>query len=448
MARLRCSFCDKPEADVRHLVAGPGKVTICDECVDVAAEVARVGIEFDGSVLVTGIGELVTNDPNVPGLCGIIDDAALAVRDGLVRWAGPESALPDRYRELPTLRCGGRAVIPGFVDAHTHAVFGGERSGEFELRLQGTSYAEIAARGGGIKSTVAATRATPAERLRREAAVRFATMLRHGTTTAEVKSGYGLETATERSILEVVADLDADLPIDLVPTFLGAHAVPAGMDRGDYVDLIIEEMLAVCAPLADYCDVFCDVGAFTPDEARAILEAAAGHGLGARLHANQLAAGGGARLAADLGAVSADHLDHLSRPEARLLAEAGVVAVVLPGASYSLRTGHAPARMLWEEGVTVAVATDCNPGTSYVESMQIVVSLAAVEMGLTPAQAVWSATRGGALALEQPNKGWLGRGAVADFVVLDAPSPVHLAYRPGTNLAWRVFKDGAQVAYR
>ena len=402
-------------------------------------------MEHDGDILLTGIGELVTNDTQVAGLLGLLDHAALAVERGTVRWAGPEASLPDRYRELPTVECEGRAVLPGFVDAHTHAVFGGERSDEFEMRLQGASYEQIAEQGGGIRSTVTATRATPAERLRSEAAARLETMLEHGTTTVEIKSGYGLDTASERTILEVINRLDSELPLDIVATFLGAHAVPAGIDRAGYVELIVEEMLAVCAPLATYCDVFCDEGAFTVAEAKAILTAAADHGLGLRIHANQLGPGAAADLAANLRAVSADHLDHITRGQARRLAEAGTAAVVLPGASYSLRTQHAPARMLWEEGAMVAIATDCNPGTSYVESMQIIISLAAVEMGLTPAQAVWSATRGGALALQQTDKGWLGRGAVADLIILDAPSANHLAYRPGGNLAWKVFKDGAQV---
>ncbi len=399
-------------------------------------------------LLLTGISELVSNTPGAPDVVGAVSDAALAVRGRRVAWAGPAADLPADLRSLPVADCGGRAVIPGFVDAHTHLVFAGDRSGEFARRLAGATYEEITAAGGGINATVAATRGAQSDDLLAGAAGRAARLLAGGTTTIEVKSGYGLDTETERTMLRTVAEVAARVDVDMVPTFLGAHLVPVDhrADRQRYLNLVIDEMLPACAPYARYCDVFCDGAAFTVDETRRVLAAAAAHGLGARLHAEQLAHTGGAALAAELGAASADHLDHATPEDAAALAASGTVAVLLPAASYALRQPQAPGRMLWDAGVAVALATDLNPGTSYTEGMGLVISLACVEMGLTPAEAVWAATRGGALAVEEPDKGWLGPGARADFVLLDAPSYRHLPYRPASNLAAAVVKDGRLVA--
>ncbi len=396
-------------------------------------------------LLLTNVGELVTNAADAADVVGAVPDATVAIRGRRVVWVGPQGELPAAHRDLSAFDCEGRAVVPGFVDAHTHLVFDGERSGEFARRLAGASYEEITAAGGGIHATVAATRAAGFDTLVAGATSRVQRLVAAGTTTVEVKSGYGLDVASEQAMLRVVDAVAARVDADLVPTFLGAHVAPAGAGRADYVDLVVEEMLPACAPLARYCDVFCDGPAFTAAEARRILTAAAGHGLGARLHAEQLGHTGGAALAAELGAASADHLDHATPADAAALAAAGTVAVLLPAASYALRSPQAPARMLWDAGVTVALATDLNPGTSYTEGMGLVISLACVAMGLTPAEAVWAATRGGALALEELDKGWVGPGARADLVVLDAPSYVHLAYRPATNLAWAVLKDGRMV---
>jgi imidazolonepropionase len=228
----------------------------------------------------------------------------------------------------------------------------------------------------------------------------------------------------------------------VVPTFLGAHVPDKGMDRAEYVDLVVDEMLPACAPLAEWCDVFCDRGAFSVDDARRILQAARRHDLGARLHAEQLAHTGAAALAAEVGAASADHLDHVTVEDADALRHAGVVATLLPAASFSMRSSQAPGRMLWDAGVTVALATDCNPGTSNVESMSFVVALACLEMGLTPEEAVWAATLGGALSLRLDDRGAMKPGALADLVILDAPSYLHIPYRPGTDLTWKVIKRG------
>lgn len=391
-------------------------------------------------LLLTGIGSLTTNDgPPTSG-------AAIAIEKGVVTYAGTEDDAPlqDGGQRI---ECEGRAVVPGFVDAHTHLVFAGERSDEFARRLAGESYASIAAAGGGILSTVTATRSASEDELFELARDRAVRMLRSGTTTLEVKSGYGLDVATERSILSVGRRLGEELPVTVKTTLLGAHAIPPefASDREGYIDLIVDEMIPGLCDLADYCDVFVEEGVFEVEEARRVFTAGMEYGLRPRVHACQLAPGAGAQLAAELEAASADHLDHATREDAEALAAAGVTAVLLPGASYTLRGRHAPARALWDAGCTVALATDCNPGTSYLEGMGLVISLAVVEMGLTPEEAVWAATRGGALSLGLDDQGRLGPGARADLVILDAPSPAHLAYRPATNLAWRVVSGGKDV---
>ncbi|NNC93419.1 MAG: imidazolonepropionase [Acidimicrobiia bacterium] len=398
-------------------------------------------------LLLTGIGELVTNDPDRDGLLGVVSDAAVAIKAGRVAWVGPEAGVLREFRELPELDCAGRAVIPGFVDSHTHLVFGGNRAGEFARRVRGESYEEIMAAGGGIMSTVAATRTTDTSTLIDDAVRRAQRMLGTGTTTVEVKSGYGLEPATELRMLEVANSVPDYVPIDVVATFLGAHVVPAEYrdDRESYVRLIIDEMLPAVGALATFCDVFCDEGAFTVDEARIILTAAAEHGLQARLHANQLGHSGGAALAAELGAVTADHLDHLTDGDIDGLLAAGTVAVLFPTVSLSLRLDPPPARALWDAGVPVAIATDCNPGTSYVENMQLVIALATLSAGLTPEEALWAATRGGARALRLEDRGWTKPGAAADLVMLEADSYLEIPYRPGTDLVRVVIKGGKAV---
>ena len=449
MARLlRCSFCGRREDQVRRIVAGPHRVGICDECVELAREVALPSSSpATGDLLLTGIGELVTNDPHRAGQLGLIEGAAVAVRHGTVVWAGLEPDLPARYRGLPGFDCEGRAVMPGFVDPHTHLVFAGERSSEFASRLAGASYLEIQQAGGGIAATVAATRGASYNDLVAAAMGRASTMLEHGTTTVEIKSGYGLDVETEIRCLEVAREIGDTLPIDVVTTFLGAHQVPAEFvaDRSGYLDQIEHEMLPVVSRLASYCDVFCDRGAFTVDEARRVLEAGRRYGLRPRLHANQLGDTGGVELAAAIGAVSADHLEYADSHQAGALAAAGVVAVLCPTVSWSMQAPQAPGALLWDRGVVVALATDCNPGTSYVESMQLVIAVACLEMGLRLEEAVWSATRGGALALEETDKGRIVPGAIADLLILEADSYRHLVYRPDANLVRTVIKQGDSV---
>jgi imidazolonepropionase len=328
----------------------------------------------------------------------------------------------------------GGTVLPGFVDSHTHLVFGGDRAKEFEARLAGKPYAA-----GGIRATVAATRALATAQLRVRATRLAAEALRSGTTTLEIKSGYGLTVADELRSLEVAATLTAHR------TFLGAHVVPDDMDSAAYVDLVTGPMLDAVAGVATAIDAFCEEGAFDEDECRSVLTAGAARGLGVHVHANQLRPGPGVQLAAELGALSADHCTHVTDDDVEALCDAGVVAVLVPAAEFSTRSPYAPARTLLDAGVTVALATDCNPGTSFTTSMPFVIAIACRELGMTPLEAVLAATLGGAAALRQRDIGHLRLGARADLVVLDAPSPTHLAYRPGVDLVRHVLRGGEVV---
>ena len=363
---------------------------------------------------------------------------AVHLAGGRVRAVVPEADLSPSggAADVAELDAAGRAVIPGFVDAHTHLVFAGDRAAEFAARLEGRPY-----EAGGIMATVAATRAASFEALVDTTVSRADACLAGGTTTIEVKSGYGLDTVTERRLLEVVAAAGERTAAELVPTFLGAHLAP----EPGYVDLVVEEMLPACAGLAVSCDAFCDEGALTVDEARRVLEAGRRHGLAPRLHAEELAHTGGALLAAEVGCVSADHLVHATPDDARSLAAAGVVAVLLPATSFSLRSAYAPATMLRDAGVTLALATDCNPGTSYTTSMPFVVALACSAYGLPVDEGVRAATEGGARALGRADVGHLRPGGAGDLVVLDAESWVDLAYRPGAPLVAEVVKGGRVV---
>jgi imidazolonepropionase len=383
------------------------------------------------TTVLTGIGELVTNDPALgAGPLGTLEHAALVLDAGRVVWAGPAGAAPAADERVDL---GGRAVIPGFVDAHAHLVFGGDRAAEFAARMAGTGYAA-----GGIATTVAATRASSDEELLAGAARLVAEMLRQGTTTVEIKSGYGLTVRDEARCLAVAGTLTQET------TFLGAHVVAPELtdDPARYLELVCGEMLAACAPHARWIDVFCERGAFDADAARAVLRAGAARGLLPRLHANQLGPGPGAQVAAEVGAASADHCTHLSADDVAALRDAGVVATLLPGAEFSTRSPYPDARALIDAGVVVAIATDCNPGSSYTSSMPFCIALAVREMRMTPAEALWSATAGGAASLRRGDIGALSPGMRADLVVLDAPSHVHLAYRPGVPLVRSVIKDG------
>jgi imidazolonepropionase len=378
------------------------------------------------STLVTGIAELVTNDPSVgTGPLGLVPDAAIVVADGAVAWVGPSDTAPAADERIDV---GGRAVIPGFVDSHAHLVFAGDRAAEFEARMSGARYD-----GGGIGTTVAATRAASDEALRGRLRGLVAEMRAQGTTTVEVKSGYGLTVEDEARALRLAAEVTPET------TFLGAHVVPAEYAgrTDDYVALVTGPMLAACAPHARWIDVFCEPAsphAFDGDEARTVLAAGRAAGLDVRVHANQLSAGPGVRLAVELGAASADHCTHLTEADVDALSGGSTVATLLPGVEFSTRSPYPDARRLLAAGVTVALATDCNPGSCFTSSMAFCVALAVREMRMTPAEAVWAATAGGAAALRRTDVGHLRPGARADLAVLDAPSYRHLAYRPGVPI--------------
>jgi len=375
----------------------------------------------DTTTLLTNIGELVTNDPSRDGTpLGIVCGAALVTDGSRILWAGRAADAPptDIARDV-----GGRAVIPGFVDSHAHLVFAGDRSAEFEARMSGKPYAA-----GGIRTTVAATRAATDEELTAQVARHVTEMRRQGTTTVEIKSGYGLTSHDEARALVIAGQFTGET------TYLGAHVVPEGVEPGEYVDLVTGAMLERCAPHARWVDVFCEKGAFDADQARAILQAGKAKGLLPRIHANQLGHGPGITVACEVGAASADHCTYATDEDLANLREAGVVATLLPGVEFSTRSPYPDGRRFIDAGVTVAIATDCNPGSCYTSSVPFCIAVAVRDMHLTPAEALWAATAGSAQALRRDDIGRLGSGARADYVVLEAPSFLHLAYRPGVPL--------------
>ncbi|MER5440994.1 imidazolonepropionase [Streptomyces sp. NPDC002790] len=384
---------------------------------------------------ITNIGTLVTNDPTLgEGPLGQLHNAAIVIENGKIAWTGPTTKAPAADT---THDAAGRAVIPGFVDSHSHLVFAGDRTAEFNARMSGQSYSA-----GGIRTTVAATRAATDESLEANLKHHLAEALRQGTTTFETKSGYGLTVQDEERALRI-----ASAHTDEV-TYLGAHIVSPDYadDPAAYVDLVTGDMLDACAPHARWVDVFCEKGAFDGDQARAILVAGKAKGLLPRIHANQLSYGPGVQLAVELDAASADHCTHLTDADVDALANGNTVATLLPGAEFSTRAEWPNARRLLDAGATVALSTDCNPGSSYTSSVPFCIALAVRDMGMTPDEALWSATAGGAKALRRTDVGHLSPGARADLTFLDAPSHVHFAYRPGVPLVSEVWRAGARAA--
>jgi imidazolonepropionase len=371
------------------------------------------------TVVVDDIGLLVTNDESLgEGALGLVRDAAVVIEDGRVAAIEGTGAAADERIDAE-----GRCVIPGFVDSHTHLVFAGDRGDEFAARMAGASYAA-----GGIRVTTDATRAASTEELTRLAAQRRDEALRAGITHLEIKSGYGLDVETERRSCEVAARFTDDV------TFLGAHVVPAGTDPDEYVELVTGAMLDACAPLARWIDVFCEEGAFDGEQSRAVLEAGRASGLGLRVHGNQLGPGPGAQLAVELGAASVDHCTYLTDDDIDALAQGATVATFLPATDFSTRQSYPDARRVLDAGATVAIATNCNPGSSYTTSMAFCLALAVRDLNMTTEEALLAATRGGAQALRRTDVGHLAPGARADLAILAAPSYTHLVYRPGVPL--------------
>jgi imidazolonepropionase len=410
---------------------------------------------------VTNIGQLLTlaGPPGPRRGAGarelaIVDGGAVAAAGGLVLAAGLEAGVLSSVEIGPDtveVDAGGAVVTPGLIDPHTHAVFAATRENEFAMRVSGSTYEEIAEAGGGIRSSVRSLRDAEPETLLERGAATLNRMLAHGTTSVEVKSGYGLSTDSELKMLRVIRDLGSSHVMDVVPTFLGAHEFPDEWreDREGYVDLLVGEMIPAVAAegLAVFCDVFCEKGVFTVEQSRRVLEAARRHGMEPKLHADELNAGGGAELAAELGAVSADHLVCASDEGIRAMAEAGVVAVLLPGTTLSLgRADYARARKMLEEGVPVALATDCNPGSSMTESMQIIMSLAAMSLRMTPEEVLVAATVNAACACGLEGAGSVRPGAACDVVVWEVDDHRAIPYHYGVNLVKAVVKRGEVVA--
>ncbi|MEE1826521.1 imidazolonepropionase [Streptomyces sp. BE20] len=385
------------------------------------------------STLITGIGSLVTNDPaHGTGPLGLLTDAAVVIDGATVAWVGPAAEAPAADERFDAA---GRALLPGYVDSHAHLVFAGDRTAEFNARMSGQSYTA-----GGIRTTVAATRAAADAELDANLARLVREALRQGTTTVECKSGYGLTVADEARALRIASSYTPET------TYLGAHVVAPeyAEDPAGYVDLVTGPMLDACAPYARWVDVFCEKGAFDGDQARAILTAGIERGLTPRVHANQLTYGPGVQLAVELGAASADHCTHLTDEDVAALAGSATVATLLPGAEFSTRAVYPDARRLLDAGAVVALSTDCNPGSSFTSSMAFCIAVAVREMGMTPDEAVWAATAGGARALRRSDVGTVRVGTRADLQLLEAPSPVHLAYRPGVPLTAAVWRAGVR----
>jgi imidazolonepropionase len=388
---------------------------------------------------------------------GIIEDGLVAIEDDKIVAVGKTSELKPKLKFLPhtkVIDAQNQVVMPGFVDCHTHLVYGGSREDEFEMRASGATYQEIAAQGGGIRSTVKATRKASKEVLKRDAMKRLDRMLMWGTTTVEAKSGYGLETKSEIKQLEVIKELNDLQAVEVVPTFMGAHEFPeefrdqGTIDREGYVKLICEEMIPKVAEvkLAEFCDVFCDQGVFTPDEAIKILETASNYGMYPKIHADELASVGAAEVAGKVHAVSAEHLLYPSQTGLELMKQAGTIAVLLPGTSLTIKKNYAPARKMIEMGIPVALATDVNPGSCTIENMPFIIGLACLYLGMTPAEAICAATYNAACAVKRGDKiGSIEEGKQADLLIMDIPNYRYIPYHYAVNYVKTVVKKGRIV---
>jgi len=384
---------------------------------------------------------------------GVLENASVLIENGVIAWIGNASDFTNTLQpDADTLDGSSYVALPGFVDAHTHALFGGSRENEFALRSEGKTYQDIAAQGGGILSTVKATRAATKKELKKAASKRLDAMMKHGTTTVEIKSGYGLSEESEIKMLEAITELADEHFISIRSTFLGAHALPPEFKdrRTEYIDLLCNRMMPYIAKrrLAQFCDVFCEVGYFSVEESRKILEQARTHGLALKLHADEFNSIGGTQLAAQLQAASVDHLEHISDDAIAVLRQGKTVAVLLPGVSFFLRNPYAPARKLIDAGVPVAIASDFNPGSCMSFSMPLMMTIACTQMSITPEEAITSATLNGAAAMGVSDQvGSIEVGKRADIVLYDIPHYRYLAYHFGTNLAAKIIKNGTILEF-
>jgi imidazolonepropionase len=385
------------------------------------------------STLLNNAKQIVTNSTGKPYEIDVVEDASLLFEDGLIKWIGNAAQAPKADK---TIDCTNKVVIPGFVDSHTHLIFGGDRSAEFAARMAGESYSA-----GGINFTVEKTRTASDAELRANAAGLIAEMYSSGTTHFEIKSGYGLTLEDEIRSLKIAREFTEDV------TLMAAHVVPKEFEsnRQGYIDLIINEMLPAAKGIAKFVDVFCETGAFTVDESREILAAARELGFERKIHANQLGQSDSIKLALEINAVSADHVTHFTDEDVKDLADSAIVATLLPATEFSTNSPYPDAKRLINAGLKVAIATNCNPGSSFTTSMPFCIAVAVREMNFSIEEALWSATKGGALALGDNSRGSLQVGGTADFAILDAPSYVHLAYRPGVNLVNATYKNGEVV---
>ncbi len=441
-----CSFCGTRAEEARNLVLGEAGAAICDACVDLAVDLVREQTTPIGDMVLDNIGAMATNNRRFPGLLGLVTDAAVAIRDGRVVWAGPSERTPQGLRSLPSLDCGGRAVLPGLVDAHTHLAFAGDRSEEFVLRSTGMPEARPAARSGGA-ITARLNHLAAASGIADVISRRLNRMLDFGVTTVEASAGYSEEYERELALIDTMVEAGRRHVVDLVPTFDVAGLPVTASDRSRTVVEVAEQHLPRAASLGAAVRLSLGSDALTAGEARRLIEVAASHGARTRIHQPGQTPDV-YRLALEASVPVVDHAGYPDRDQAGQMAERGISVVITPTAMLGTRRSPASLRRLMERGVPVGLGTDCSPAPVMVESLPLAITLAVTEMGLTSDQAIWAATMGSALALGLGDRGWLGPGAVADLVVLDAPSPTHLPYRPGTNLVWKVLKAGEVVVSR
>ena len=443
-----CSFCGARQEDTQALIMGDRNTTICDACLRLATRLVKERPTPPGDMVLDNISQLATNNPRFPGVLGLVSDAVVAIRRGKIVWAGPSERLPQGLAGLPSLDCGGRAVIPGLIDAHTHLLFGGDRSHEFVLRAWGMPAAKAAVHGGGDIHTAQTTRAMRVDDFTDLIRARLDRMLDQGTTTAEAAAGYTAEYQDELDLLEAAGMINQRHMMDLVATFDVTGLPEAPPDRASGLEILTGQVLPQAAELRYAVRVAFGKGAFSTEEARLLLASARAAGARIRLHCGDLMNNHTSRLALDTGAAVIDHCGIVDRNRIKEMGSRGTAVVITPVTALANHDYRPPLRDLVDLGIPVAIGTDCRPVPVLAESMPLAVSLAVLEMGLTPDQAIWSATRGGAAALGLTDRGWIDQGAVADLVVLDAPSPAYLSYRPGADLIWKVIKNGAVVVSR